>query len=150
MIKFIGIDANGEKVIGIGLTEENIRRLKQGDPILFSCKSLGLNDEDHILVVYDSERFRSVENRPSISENVYVLVLNDEAIGRLTDPTRKGLYNNSHKTYTFILYYGKDESELAEKIKSDLGSDLGKDTKFKTEGYPPYANLANDVFFGNN
>lgn len=43
MIKFKGA-VSGRTLIGFGLSLENIRRLRQGHPILFDADELGLKD----------------------------------------------------------------------------------------------------------
>ena len=45
MIKFIS-----DGLIGLGLTSENIRRLKKGDPIIVKGSTIGKNDD--ILIFY--------------------------------------------------------------------------------------------------
>jgi hypothetical protein len=146
MIKFTGRGFNGKKVIGIGLTEENIERLKQDDPILFSCESLGLDDESQILIVYDSTKFKELQHKIP-PRSMYVLALNDDIIERLRDPDRRGLTNDKEQ-YAFFLYYGKDQAALVEKLNPEL-SQSDEDTQFRTEGYhPSYINPTN--FFGNN
>lgn len=42
MIKFKS-EMNGKPLIGIGLSEENVQRLKDGKPILFDAKQLGID-----------------------------------------------------------------------------------------------------------
>ena len=46
MIKMILGKADGSKVCVFGLSEWNIRKLKEGDPILFNLSELGLPPQD--------------------------------------------------------------------------------------------------------
>jgi len=43
MLKYKGV-IDGQILIGLGLSSENIRRLRQGHPILFNADVLGLKD----------------------------------------------------------------------------------------------------------
>lgn len=43
MVKFIANSEGGKKLVGLGLTEENVKRLKKGEPILIKGLELDLD-----------------------------------------------------------------------------------------------------------
>jgi hypothetical protein len=53
MLTFLATGSHGEKIIGLGLSDENIRRLREGQPILLPLRQL-LPDlsEDLDLVIF--------------------------------------------------------------------------------------------------
>jgi len=44
MIKFKAEDGAGRPIVGLGLSEENVKRLKDGQPILVKLSDLGMGD----------------------------------------------------------------------------------------------------------
>lgn len=57
MIKFRSRpDPLGRVTVGLGLSAENIRRLQQGDPILFPADELGFAGADVLIFVGDTEQ----------------------------------------------------------------------------------------------
>lgn len=53
MIKMSGVGKNGRKIIILGITDENIRRLRDGKPIHIHADSLGIFGEIVILAGKD-------------------------------------------------------------------------------------------------
>jgi len=52
MIRFKVKSKSGDKVLlGFGLSEENVTKLKAGDPILFSLEELGIEGTE-VLIIY--------------------------------------------------------------------------------------------------
>jgi hypothetical protein len=51
MIKFITRGKNGQSIVGLGLSEGNVERLKKNDPMYFSLDALGIEGVD-IMIVY--------------------------------------------------------------------------------------------------
>ncbi len=52
MIKFLGKDKLNRHVIGVGITADNVQRLKQGLPISFSLTSLSPALEGRLVLFY--------------------------------------------------------------------------------------------------
>lgn len=50
MIKFTGIGDNGRKMLGIGLSEGNIQKLKEGKPIHFSAEEVKMAGFDVLIM----------------------------------------------------------------------------------------------------
>ena len=55
MIKFLAHGKNGQTIIGLGLSEGNIQRLKQGDPVYFSLEELGIEGYDVTIIYGETE-----------------------------------------------------------------------------------------------
>jgi hypothetical protein len=55
MIKFLAHGKKGQTIIGLGLSEGNIQRMKQGDPIYFSLEELGIEGYDVTIVYGETE-----------------------------------------------------------------------------------------------
>lgn len=55
MIKFTSPKANGETLIGLGLEEGNIERLKDGKPILFNLSELGFEGME-VMIMYGKDQ----------------------------------------------------------------------------------------------
>jgi hypothetical protein len=55
MIKFVAQGKNGQTIVGLGLSEGNIKRLKQGDPMYFSLEELGIEGIDVTIVYGETE-----------------------------------------------------------------------------------------------
>lgn len=51
MIKFSATDKDGKKLLGLGLVEGNLNRLKEGKPIKIDGETVGLDNLD-ILIFY--------------------------------------------------------------------------------------------------
>lgn len=49
MIKFTGTYKDGRRLLGIGLSRENIRRLQEDQPILFEASLLGF--DGYVLII---------------------------------------------------------------------------------------------------
>lgn len=55
MIKFTLTAASGKRVLGIGLSDENIKRLKEKDPILFDAAAVGIDNLDVLIMHGETE-----------------------------------------------------------------------------------------------
>lgn len=55
MIKFVKTAENGAKVIGFGLSEGNIKKLKLGQPILVHLDDLGIEGIDVVIHYGETE-----------------------------------------------------------------------------------------------
>lgn len=55
MIKFTAPKPNGEVLIGLGLEEGNIERLKEGKPILFNMAELGFEGME-CMIMYGKDQ----------------------------------------------------------------------------------------------
>lgn len=51
MIRFSARGKNGNTIVTAGITDENIRRLKLGDPIHFSLEDFGIEGSE-IIIMY--------------------------------------------------------------------------------------------------
>lgn len=56
MLKFTAPKPDGGKIIGLGLTAENIKRLQADDPIMFSLSELGLKSSDDIFIMVGEDQ----------------------------------------------------------------------------------------------
>lgn len=56
MIRFVGdLDGGNRKLIGLGLSEENIKRLRKGEPILVRGDEIGFSDMDITIFYGETE-----------------------------------------------------------------------------------------------
>jgi hypothetical protein len=55
MIKFTLPKSDGQKILGFAITETNVERLKQGDPIYFDLNELGVAGYD-VLIMYGKDQ----------------------------------------------------------------------------------------------
>lgn len=55
MIKFTASKQNGETLIGLGLEEGNIERLKKGQPIVFHMSELGFEGME-LMIMYGEDQ----------------------------------------------------------------------------------------------
>lgn len=56
MIKFTGINKeSGRVLLGLGLTDENIKRLKTGQPIMFPLEEVLANAEIDVLIFHGTD-----------------------------------------------------------------------------------------------
>jgi hypothetical protein len=116
MIKFCIIPKKlGDRhLVGLGLSQENINRLKKDDPIVFPCEEVGLED-GYCLICYDSKQFR--DQKSTLSNKIrYVLLLDDEAIEILKSDN----ISYSHNNVDFIIIFG-EINELTEKLRCRIG-----------------------------
>lgn len=49
MVKFVITQKNGPKLVGLGITEENVKRLKEGKPILVKGEEIEMEHDTVIL-----------------------------------------------------------------------------------------------------
>lgn len=52
MLKFLGRDKAGNQLVGFGLSEENIRRLKLDQPIVVNMAEMGKPEWGTVLICY--------------------------------------------------------------------------------------------------
>ena len=70
MIKF-KIEGAEKPLIGFGITEENVKRLKLGRPILINLQEMGINVD--ILICYGETELELVETlKPYISDRTVI------------------------------------------------------------------------------
>lgn len=55
MIKFVSTKPNGTKLVGMGLSEENVKRLKEGKPISFNLDELGFEGLEGLIFYGETE-----------------------------------------------------------------------------------------------
>ena len=55
MIKFTLPKQNGSTILGFGITEANVERLKQGQPIAFDLSELGIEGYE-VLIMYGKDQ----------------------------------------------------------------------------------------------
>lgn len=65
MIKFRKENNNGVTLLGFGLSEENIKRLKQGEPIYFHLDELGIEGHD-VLITYGETEDKIMEDMKNV------------------------------------------------------------------------------------
>jgi hypothetical protein len=51
-IRFKGTMTDGRTLVGIGITEANVKRLKDGEPIVVRAESVGLEPPVDIVIIY--------------------------------------------------------------------------------------------------
>lgn len=56
MLKFIAPKPDGNKIIGIGLTRENVDRLIKDNPIMFNLSELGLEGHDVFIMFGEDQQ----------------------------------------------------------------------------------------------
>ena len=61
MLKFGALQANGRRLLGIGLSAENLKRLKEDKPIYFSSEQCGLSGFDILIVFGQTEESIQVD-----------------------------------------------------------------------------------------
>ena len=70
MIKF-KIDGAEKPLIGFGITEENVKRLKSGMPILVNLQEMGINAD--ILICYGETELELIKTlKPYISDKTVI------------------------------------------------------------------------------
>jgi len=119
-------------LVALGLSEGNCQKLKEGDPILFPCSEVGIDDKRKIIVVYDDEDFRSKRDLLSPTKVAYCLCLDDETIKELQSGTT---ITNTTAKVDFVFFYGETEAEMAESVKSLIGPG----TRVINRGFDPSA-----------
>jgi hypothetical protein len=55
MVKFLATGDDGRRLLGLGLSAENVRRLQAGQPIHFSAAAMGLGDFDVVICFGETE-----------------------------------------------------------------------------------------------
>ena len=141
MLKLYSESPEGNKYVGLGLTEINVAKLKQDQPIVFDCRKALFNFDGTIVIAYASEKFKAatgqldfLPKKPGlwVRDGKYVFILDEESITRLTHDS---LVVNDCAPYkiTFYTFYGKDEQEL----RKLFAHKIGPQTIVKHEGYSP-------------
>jgi hypothetical protein len=63
VIKFIAVGDNGRTAVGLGLSYENLRRLKDDQPIRVDLTKLGIVGPPHEVVIFAGETEASMTNQ---------------------------------------------------------------------------------------
>ena len=116
--------AAGNLVI-LGLSEGNISRLKQDDPILFSLRELGLDDR---LVCISYKRPDGCGGVPKGFQGV-AMFFNDKAI----DAMRRGHAKLEIDGVTYLTFVGKDEASMELMMREFVN----EKTRVTHTGIPP-------------
>lgn len=66
MIKFTTTTADKRKLLGLGLSHENLKRLKDNKPIRFKGEPLGLDGFDVLIFAGETEESMAKELDPAI------------------------------------------------------------------------------------
>ena len=75
MIKFAARTANGDRLVGIGLSHENIGRMIEGRPVHFDLKEMGIDAGIQILVFTgESEEAMQKQLSPLMGDQTVVHV----------------------------------------------------------------------------
>lgn len=80
MIKFKAMSKNGRTLLGFGITENNIRLLKEGHPIKMNMMDLGLKGLD-VTIFYggtDKEMIKTVEDNVGVKLTLTEIVKETE------------------------------------------------------------------------
>lgn len=78
MIKFTAKTADGGKLVGIGLSHENLKRLKDNSPIRFKGEAIGLPDLDFLIFSGKSEEAMAKWLAPGITAETIVHDTSDQ------------------------------------------------------------------------
>lgn len=97
-------------LIYLGLTPENMERLKLNQPIAFPLSELGIERDGQIAIVWDSPEFRKHEDR---LKDCLVFVLNDRAEEMMKDALLVPVEDTGE---TYCLYLRDTMEELQELI----------------------------------
>ena len=74
MVKFTVLGANGRTLLGIGLSQENLDRLKQGQPIIFTSEEISLPWKADILIMFgNTESDMKKELKPFLGPDTQVI-----------------------------------------------------------------------------
>jgi hypothetical protein len=134
MIKFWAKLDDGKLLVGLGLSEGNCQKLRDGQPMVFPATEVGIEDHRKIVIIYDDDDFRSAMEGGGFDSNkvAYCLVVDDDAIVGL----RKGQgIINKVENVEFVFLYGQTEQELESKIRPYIN----EHTLVKRTGFPPSA-----------
>lgn len=69
MVKFKANQADGRPIVGLGLTEENIRRLQSDQPIYIKSEDLGMKGFDIMIFSGKTEKTMEADLRPFMGRN---------------------------------------------------------------------------------
>jgi hypothetical protein len=118
LIKF-AFEDNGQHIVGLGLSEGNVKALKEGKPIVFPCSEVGIADTREVVIVYDDDDFRSQwEKLLSPTRIAYCLCINDETFEDLRNGVQIA---NSTAQAEFVMFYGETEEKIIEMVKPGIG-----------------------------
>jgi len=132
MIKFSAIQENGRPMVGLGIDENNCRKLAEGCPIVFLASDVGFEDDRKILIVYDDEDFRSMMDDIDRDKVFCCLVVDDDGFATL----REGrTLSNKTKTVDFVLMYGETLADLEQAVLPHID----ETTRVTRTGFSPSA-----------
>lgn len=72
MIKFLAGD-----IVGFGLSQENVKRLKLGQPILVKLRDMGLDSDLRVTIIYgetEAEMYHDLKRAGLISEDTQIRI----------------------------------------------------------------------------
>lgn len=72
MIKFTTTTADNRKLLGLGLSHENLKRLKDNQPIRFKGEPLGLEGIDILIFAGKTETSMAQELDPAITAKTII------------------------------------------------------------------------------
>ena len=72
MIKFTAATPNGRKLLGLGLSHENLARLKDGMPIRFKGEPVGIPLYDILIFAGKTEESMAKELDPAITAQTVI------------------------------------------------------------------------------
>ena len=62
MVKMVATHEDGSKILMLGLSQENVNRLKEGKPILFGTEDLGLGWNGRVCIFYGKTEHDMLED----------------------------------------------------------------------------------------
>lgn len=77
MIKFSANTPDRRKLIGLGLSHENLKRLKDNQPIRFKGESVGLDGVDVLIFAGKTEESMAAKLDPAITANSVITNIAD-------------------------------------------------------------------------
>lgn len=138
MIKFAKKLPEGRHLVGLGISNANLARLKKDEPIVFPCKDVDI-EGGLCLIVYDSADFRANESKLAEQAGIsHIVVLSDAAIEELQ---KRSIIFHSEKT-DFIVILGEPDE-----IMKEIQGKIGPQTSVRSIGMPP---TDKSGFFSNN
>lgn len=141
MIKALGTDSNGGRVVYLGLTPENILLLQQDKPIIFLASEIGLKQPSQIAMVWDTP---AVRKHMSVPEGVNAFVLDDMLLFILTDAMLEKMKSAALEipapNEMYILYFRKTLAELEEFLPIDKGTEVKRSSAPEYPGSKPNLN----------
>lgn len=142
MIKALALYVDGNSRVILGLSYENVRRLKEDDPILFNLSELGLPPRLICLCCSHNGGFYLPEYQKD--EPPTVIALSEQALEKLK--TELVLVEVESNTTTgmpdFVLFSGETEASMVELLQEFIGPNavVQDTTRYKRTGeVPPFS-----------